>query len=93
MRLTSTPKLVRQVEVNLIVSKLLVFVIEDILVKSLVLLKIFQVSFVVRYDFLLVLDVGCFIETIVEVVLVVSDFVPRFLQALLMEREQVYIWW
>jgi hypothetical protein len=76
LRLSSTPKLVRQVEVNLIVSKLLVFVIEDILVKSLVLLKIFQVSFVVRYDFLLVLDVGCFIETY-EIKKVQNDMIRK----------------
>jgi len=83
---------VRQVKVDLIVPKLLVFVIKDILVKSLVLLQILQVFLVIRYDFLLVLDVRCFIETIVEVVLVVSDLVPRFLKALLLEREQVDIW-
>lgn len=79
LRLTGPTKLVRQVKVDLIVPKLLVFVIKDILVKSLVLLQIFQVFLVIRYDFLLVLDVRCFIETIVEVVLVVSDLVPRFL--------------
>jgi len=79
LRLTGPTKLVRQVKVDLIVPKLLVFVIKDILVKSLVLLQILQVFLVIRYDFLLVLDVRCFIETIVEVVLVVSDLVPRFL--------------
>lgn len=92
LRLTGPTKLVRQVKVDLIVPKLLVFVIKDILVKSLVLLQILQVFLVIRYDFLLVLDVRCFIETIVEVVLVVSDLVPRFLKALLLEREQVDIW-
>lgn len=79
LRLTSPTKLVRQVKVDLIVPKLLVFVIKDILVESLVLLQVFQVILVIRNDFLLVLDVRCFIETIVEVVLVVSDLVPRFL--------------
>ena len=63
LRLTSPTKLVRQVKVDLIVPKLLVFVIKDILVESLVLLQVFQVILVIRNDFLLVLDVRCFIET------------------------------